>query len=107
MLNMDQGLSPEKQKLPADSLPLVVDLDGTLVKTDLLVESLFALVKQNPFYVVLLPFWLLKGKAYLKREINRRVTLDVTSLPYHRKLIGYLEARTEPGAPAGFGNRQR
>ena len=99
MLNMDPGLSTEKEKSPAESLPLVVDLDGTLVKTDLLVESLFVLVKQNPFYVVLLPFWLLKGKAYLKREINRRVTLDVTILPYHRKLIGYLELEQKRGRP--------
>jgi 4-hydroxybenzoate polyprenyltransferase len=96
---MDQVLSPEKQKLPADSLPLVVDLDGTLVKTDLLVESLFALVKQNPLYVILLPFWLLKGKGYLKSQIHRRVNLDVSSLPYQRQLIGYLEVQQNRGRP--------
>ena len=74
-----------------------MDLDGTLVRTDLLVESLFILIKQNPFYVVLLPFWLMKGKAHLKREITRRVNLDVGSLPYHRQLIGYLQAEENRG----------
>ncbi len=93
----EQGLSPEKEESTVNSLPLVVDLDGTLVRTDLLVESLFILIKQNPFYVVLLPFWLMKGKAHLKREITRRVNLDVGSLPYHRQLIGYLQAEENRG----------
>ena len=48
--------------------PLCVDLDGTLIKTDLLWESLLVLLKQNPLLVVLLPLWLIKGKAYLKHE---------------------------------------
>ena len=42
--------------------PLCVDLDGTLIKTDLLWESLLALLKQSPFSIFQLPFWLLKGK---------------------------------------------
>ena len=52
---MEEILSLEKSRLSGQgetSLPLVVDLDGTLVRTDLLVESFLALIKQNP----LLPF---------------------------------------------------
>jgi 4-hydroxybenzoate polyprenyltransferase/phosphoserine phosphatase len=71
--------------------PLVVDLDGTLVKTDLLVESFFALIKRNPFYVLAIPFWLLRGKAFLKQQIHQRVTLDVSTLPYHEPLLAYLK----------------
>jgi len=44
--------------------PIIVDLDGTLIKSDTLFESLMALLKQNPLWVFLLPFWLLKGKAF-------------------------------------------
>ena len=47
------------------TIPLVVDLDGTLVKTDLLVESVLALVKQKPWYLLLLPLWLLGGTRYI------------------------------------------
>ncbi len=70
--------------------PLVVDLDGTLVRTDLLVESFLALIKENPLYLVAALFWVLRGKAYLKRQISRRVNLDVSILPYHRELTAYL-----------------
>ncbi|MGD0238360.1 MAG: UbiA family prenyltransferase, partial [Syntrophorhabdales bacterium] len=78
-------------------LPLVVDLDGTLVKTDLLVESLFALIKQNSLYFFLLPFWLIKGRAYLKRQVSRRVTLDTSLLPYNRELVEYLRDQRSQG----------
>ena len=70
--------------------PLVVDLDGTLVQTDLLVESFLALIKRNPLYLFAALFWFLRGKAYLKRQISRRVNLDVTVLPYHQELLDYL-----------------
>lgn len=77
--------------------PLCVDLDGTLVKTDTLIESFLALIKHNPFYAFLLPFWLLQGKAHLKWEIARRVTLDVTSLPYHPELLAFLSDEHQHG----------
>ena len=83
-------LHREKMDQTGTSHPLIVDLDGTLTKTDLLIESFFSLLKKNPFYVLAIPFWLLRGKAYLKRQISRRVTLDVRVLPYHRQLLGYL-----------------
>jgi hypothetical protein len=78
--------------------PLCVDLDGTLIRTDLLWESLLALLKQSPLLMVLLPFWLLKGKASLKHEIARRVTLDASTLPYDRALVEFLanERRVRP-----------
>ena len=97
---MEENLSFEKEQSldrPKTSPPLVVDLDGTLVKTDLLIESLFALIKQNPFYVFAIPFWLLKGKAYLKREITHRVTLDVSLLPYNHGLLDYLKVQQARG----------
>jgi 4-hydroxybenzoate polyprenyltransferase len=74
----------------AADFPLCVDLDGTLVKSDLLVESFFVLLRQAPLAILLMPFWLLRGKAYLKEQIARRVQLDVTVLPYHAEFLAYL-----------------
>lgn len=51
--------------------PLIVDLDGTLLKTDLLWESILALFKKNPLITFLLPIWLLKGRTFLKRQLSR------------------------------------
>ncbi len=77
--------------------PLCVDLDGTLIRTDLLWESLLALLKQSPLSIFQLPFWLLKGRAHFKHEIARRVTLDVTTLPYHQDLLEFLSDERESG----------
>ncbi len=71
-------------------IPLAVDLDGTLVSTDLLWESIFMLLKVNPLYLFVMPIWLMSGKASLKSEIARRVTLDATSLPYREEFISFL-----------------
>lgn len=87
------AFSATSSRLP----PLVVDLDGTLVKTDLLLESLFSLLRQKPLCLYALPFWLLKGRAYLKQEIARRVRIDVTLLPYRTALLEYLRVEHEKG----------
>ena len=74
------------------SAPLCVDLDGTLIRTDLLLESTLALLKQNPLYLFVLPFWLLGGRANLKRRIAQRTTVDISTLPWDPRVIQLLEA---------------
>ncbi|MFQ6024051.1 MAG: UbiA family prenyltransferase [Acidiferrobacterales bacterium] len=81
------------------SVPLCVDLDGTLIKTDILIESLFALLKRGIFFALLIPFWLLRGKAYLKEQIAARVELDVDLLPYNERFLGYLREQHGAGRP--------
>jgi 4-hydroxybenzoate polyprenyltransferase/phosphoserine phosphatase len=73
-------------------VPLCVDLDGTLIHTDLLVESALALLRRNPLYLFCFPLWLLRGRAHLKREIARRVELDVQRLPYDARVLEWLRA---------------
>jgi 4-hydroxybenzoate polyprenyltransferase len=87
-----------KLLVPSSLLPpLVVDLDGTLLKTDLLLESLFSLLRQAPLLLFALPFWLLEGRAHLKCEIARRAPLDVALLPYRVGLLEYLRVEHEKG----------
>jgi 4-hydroxybenzoate polyprenyltransferase len=89
-----QSDTQNAQEAPADrpegGCPLCVDLDGTLVYSDLLVEALFGLMGQDFFAALRAPFWLFAGKAHLKAEVSRRVDLDVTTLPYNEPLLGYL-----------------
>ncbi|WP_119681099.1 UbiA family prenyltransferase [Indioceanicola profundi] len=74
-----------------ESRPLIVDLDGTLLRTDLLYESFTLLIKQQPWLLLLIPYWLfVGGKAHLKREIARRVDLDVGSLPLNRDFLDWV-----------------
>jgi 4-hydroxybenzoate polyprenyltransferase len=77
--------------------PLVVDLDGTLIKTDLLLESVCSLLRQEPLALFALPIWLLKGRAHVKREIAQRVQLDPALLPYRTELLDYLRAEHDKG----------
>ncbi|WP_119941428.1 UbiA family prenyltransferase [Neorhizobium sp. NCHU2750] len=79
------------------NIPLAVDLDGTLISTDLLWESVFQLLRVNPLYFFLLPIWLLSGKARLKSEIARRVTIDASHLPYREDFVSYLRAERVRG----------
>lgn len=76
---------------------LVVDLDGTLVATDLLWESLLAAVKQRPWLIMLVPFWLTRGRAVLKGQLAARAKLDPASLPYRPEVLAYLRRQREAG----------
>jgi len=77
-------------KKPHSTAPLCVDLDGTLVKTDTLVESVLALARQNPRAILKIPGWLAQGKAAFKQHVTRAVSLDVAALPYNLPLLEFL-----------------
>ena len=70
--------------------PLVVDLDGTLLRTDSLHESAIRLLRDRPFDLLRVPFWLIRGKAVLKRKIAHVIKLDPASLPYRTDLLAWL-----------------
>jgi 4-hydroxybenzoate polyprenyltransferase len=82
---------------PEGDCPLCVDLDGTLVRSNLLVEALFGLMGQNFFAALRSPFWLISGKVHLKEEVSRRIDLDVTTLPYNEQLLGHLRDQRAQG----------
>ena len=77
--------------------PLCVDLDGTLVRSDLLLESVLLLLKQNVFHLFQLPFWLLRGKAHFKDEIARRVEIAIADLPFNKEFLEYLKRERSQG----------
>lgn len=76
---------------------LCVDLDGTLLMTDLLWEAIIRLVRERPWMLFAMPFWLLRGKAGFKRMIARAVRVDAVSLPYREDLLTYLRAERAAG----------
>ncbi len=70
--------------------PLCVDLDGTLVKSDTLVDSLLLLVRAQPMQAARVPLWLRGGKAAFKARVAAQVNLDVAHLPWNREVLQYL-----------------
>lgn len=80
-----------------NQVPLCVDLDGTLIKTDLLWESLARLLRRNPFWLVPVLFWWTRGRAFLKQRLARRVTIDPASLPYKQPFLAFLREQKNAG----------
>ena len=76
--------------------PLCVDLDGTLIGSDAMMETLIRYLKPNPLRVFRVGAWLLRGIAHLKAQLAQQVELDVPTLPVHEGFLGWL--RAEHGA---------
>lgn len=81
----------------SSAIDLYVDLDGTLIKSDVSFESLILLLKHNLLYLLLLPVWLSKGLANLKREIARRVDVPVRQLPMNPEFFEFLKQEKNAG----------
>ena len=80
---------------------LVVDLDDTLVATDLLCEKILALLKQDPVRCMLVPFWLARGKAHLKQRLAENVEVDPACLPYREPVLDLIR-RERSAADVSF-----
>jgi 4-hydroxybenzoate polyprenyltransferase len=98
----DRGLSEEiaaimDQRVAQHDIPLAVDLDGTLIAGDLLWEALVMLLKRNPLYIFLIPFWALQGAAALKEKLSARVEIDAECLPYRADFLAFLKCEREKG----------
>jgi len=91
------SISQEMANDQNPEIPLCVDLDGTLVNTDTLVESAVLLVKVNPLYIFAMIFWLLSGKAHLKEQMASRIKMDVGALPYNQPLLEWLRGQRAMG----------
>ncbi len=92
-----QFMPPPSATLDRLDIPLCVDLDGTLIKTDLVWESLVRLLKRNPFYLLIIPFWLTRGRALLKQRLATRVVLDPATLPYNEEFLAFLRQAKQKG----------
>lgn len=87
----------QQQKRADDNVPLCVDLDGTLILTDMLAESLLRVLRRKPWMVFVLPFWLLRGKRHLKARLAERSSIAFESLPYHDAFLTFLKSQHRKG----------
>jgi 4-hydroxybenzoate polyprenyltransferase len=80
-----------------EAIPLCVDLDGTLTLVDTLHESVLGLAKNSPLSLFMLPIWLLRGKAHMKRQIASRAKFEVSRLPFRTGLLDWLKLERAGG----------
>ena len=83
----------------ADGVPLVVDLDGTLLRSDLLVESALAHARARPLRALAPLWWLRGGKAALKQGLAEAAEIDVATLPYDARVLALIERERALGRP--------
>lgn len=87
------GVAPSGESLR----PLVVDLDGTLLKTDLLVESFLHLLARHPGKALGALFALARGKAALKAKLAEQALLDIATMPMDTAVLALIAERRAAG----------
>jgi 4-hydroxybenzoate polyprenyltransferase/phosphoserine phosphatase len=87
------GAKPAKVLSPV----LCVDLDGTLIRGNVLWECVLVLLKTRPITLLLLPFWLLAGRASLKHHVAARTHLNPARLPYRQQVLELIQQEKEIG----------
>lgn len=92
-----KGAVKRRAAVPAPGTPLVLDLDRSLIRCDVLHESAIAYLRLNPLGVFNLARWLMQGRAVLKRRLAERVSVDVESLPVNEELAAFAAAEKEKG----------
>jgi apolipoprotein N-acyltransferase len=79
------------------NIPLVVDLDGTVIRTDMMWESIARLLRRNPFALFQILFWWSRGRAFLKQRLAARVTVNPADLPYSSRFLAWLKKQKDEG----------
>lgn len=92
-------LESRKAEAPTAKLPLVVDLDGALIRSDMLVEMAFAFIGRFPFAAYKIPLWLWRGKAELRQRLAQSIDIDVATLPYDARLLDRVRQARDEGRP--------
>ena len=77
--------------------PLAVDVDGTLVSGDLLIEGIFRLIVARPLLLFVLPLWLVGGRAALKRRVARAMPLPPATLVLNPAVLDEIAAARTAG----------
>jgi len=83
----------------AAAIPLVTDLDDTLLKTDTLWEGAVALLAEHPLALFSFPGWLRQGKSTFKARLARVCAENIASYPVNEEVLTRLEQAANEGRP--------
>lgn len=95
---MSTPLAHDPASASADaSVPLCVDLDGTLVALDTLHHTLKGMIISRPWLLVPAAFALSKGRSGFKHRVSQLFDIDPTALPYRQSVIEYIKTARQRG----------
>lgn len=92
---------PSDGLLP-DAVPLIVDLDGTLCRTDTLHEGVMGVLAEKPGTLLRLPLWLREGKEGFKRQVAGHGVIDPAALPYDQDVLAMIRTARDEGRPVAL-----
>lgn len=87
----------ERGESASGSYDLYVDIDGTLLRTDLLHEAAWRHIKTAPWRIFTLLRLALKGPAPLKTFLARKIQFDPATLPYESAVTELIARRKTQG----------
>lgn len=89
-------MNAQESSAAANTRALAVDLDGTLIKGDMMAEAAASLVTKNPLYALCLPLWALRGRAFLKEKIAALAPpVLADTLPYRHNFLEWLREQQQ------------
>lgn len=82
-----------------ERVPLFVDVDGTLTRADISLESFVAYARRGVFHAMRLVLWLIAGRAFAKTMVARDMRIDPARLPYRQEVLDLIAAARAEGRP--------
>jgi 4-hydroxybenzoate polyprenyltransferase/phosphoserine phosphatase len=83
----------------AAAVPLVVDVDGSLIAGDTLIEAMLRLIAAHPANAAWILVWLAQGRARLKAAVAERVGFDDGDLVFHDAVVAAIRDAQAAGRP--------
>lgn len=80
-----------------NKIPLVFDLDGTLIANDSVLEGIILAVKKTPILVFFLPFWIICGKLYFKKKIHKYIEIKPEHFVFRDDVLDFAKKEKEKG----------
>jgi len=77
---------------------IAIDLDTLLAGSSLTAECLVEALRRRPGIALLLPFWWMRGKPFLRQRLAEHAKLDVAALPYSDCAVEELTRTAQDGA---------
>ncbi|MFM8439094.1 MAG: UbiA family prenyltransferase [Candidatus Kapaibacterium sp.] len=98
----DRGSTSTEKQLEltpvVPSRPLVVDLDFTVLATDITYESIILALKSDPLIAFRMPFWYAEGKVAFKNNLVRLGAIpEATNLPLNASVMEFILTQKQGG----------
>ncbi|WP_030538877.1 UbiA family prenyltransferase [Sphingobium sp. DC-2] len=89
----------ERPMAASEAVPLFVDVDGTLIRADISLESFVRIARSGIAAMMAVLLWLIAGRAAAKTMAARRDRIDAARLPYRQEVLGLIEEAKADGRP--------